>query len=217
MTRIRMVVADDHTLFRAGIAMLLESQVDLELVGTAATGIEAVEVVVRTRPDVVLMDIRMPDLDGIRATARIVAAGIEPAPRVLVVTTFRRDEAVAEAIRAGASGFVMKDAEPEFLLSAIRTVHAGRAVIAPAETFDLFRHFGRAQRPVDDTALDPLSVREKEIFLLTAKGCSNAEIAAQAFVSETTVKSHVSSILLKLGLTSRVQIVAFAWERGLVG
>jgi DNA-binding NarL/FixJ family response regulator len=214
---IRVVIADDQELFRTGVGMLIESQPDLELVGSAASGREAVAVVERTEPDVVLMDIRMPGVDGLAATELILAGTVEPLPRILVVTTFRRDEAVARAIRAGASGFLTKDADPEFLLAAIRTVHAGQAVIAPAATFDLLRQFGQAPRPAREHAIAELSPREKEIFVLLAKGLSNAEIASSAFVSETTVKTHVASILGKLGLRSRVQLVAFAWENGLVG
>jgi DNA-binding NarL/FixJ family response regulator len=220
MTRrapIRVVIADDQELFRSGIAMLIESQRDLELVGTAGTGREAVAVVTQTRPDVVLMDIRMPGVDGLAATELILATPLDPVPRVLVVTTYRNDEAVARAIRAGAGGFVTKDADPEFLLAAIRTVHSGQAVIAPAATFDLLRQFAHAPRPAREDAIADLSPREKEIFLAMAKGLSNAEIATSAFVSETTVKSHVGSILAKLGLRSRVQLVSFAWENGLVG
>ncbi|NYH00090.1 DNA-binding NarL/FixJ family response regulator [Schumannella luteola] len=218
--RIRVLVADDQRLFRDGIAMLLESQADLELVGSAATGVEAVDLAAATRPDVMLMDIRMPVLDGLSATERLLTAPVPlggAAPRVLVVTTFRRDEAVARAIRAGASGFVTKDAQPEFLLAAIRTVHAGQAVIAPAATFDLLARFSQPVREARPDLIEVLSPREKEIFLLAAKGLSNAEIAADAFVEETTVKTHVGSILAKLGLRSRVQVVAFAWENGLVG
>jgi DNA-binding NarL/FixJ family response regulator len=214
---IRVVIADDQELFRTGVGMLIESQPDLELVGSAASGREAVSVVESTEPDVVLMDIRMPGVDGLAATELILAGTADPPPRILVVTTFRRDEAVARAIRAGASGFLTKDADPEFLLAAIRTVHAGQAVIAPAATFDLLRQFGQAPRPAREHAIAELSPREKEIFVLLAKGLSNAEIAASAFVSETTVKTHVGSILAKLGLRSRVQLVAFAWENGLVG
>jgi DNA-binding NarL/FixJ family response regulator len=212
---IRVVVADDQELFRDGVGMLLESQDDLELVATAATGFEAVAAAEQTRPDVVLMDIRMPGMDGLTATEAILTAP-QP-PRVIVVTTFRRDEAVARAIRAGASGFVTKDAQPEFLLAAIRTVHAGQAVIAPAATFDLLARFGTDSRPARPDVIGALSPRETEIFLLVAKGLSNAEIAADAFVEETTVKTHIGAILSKLGLRSRVQVVAFAWENGLVG
>jgi DNA-binding NarL/FixJ family response regulator len=214
---IRVVIADDQELFRSGVSMLIESQRDLELVGTAANGREAVAVVEATSPDVVLMDIRMPGVDGLAATELILAGAGERLPRIIVVTTFRRDEAVARAIRAGASGFLTKDADPEFLLAAIRTVHAGQAVIAPAATFDLLRQFGSGARSAREEAIDALSPREKDIFLAMAKGLSNAKIATSAFVSETTVKTHVGSILSKLGLRSRVQLVAFAWENGLVG
>jgi DNA-binding NarL/FixJ family response regulator len=217
---IDIVIADDQKLFRAGIEMLIESQDDLRLVGSASNGREAVELTRETHPQVVLMDIRMPELDGIAATAEILAETTtdEGAPRVLILTTLRRDEAVAKAIRAGASGFVMKDAEPEFLLAAIRTVNLGHAVIAPAETFDLIREFGgRNLRRPDESVIDQLTPREKDIFALVAKGLSNAEVATSAYVSETTVKTHLSGVMTKLGLKSRVQLVTFAWENGLVG
>ena len=211
------LVADDQALFRDGVGMLIESQRDLKLLGSVGTGREAVTEAERLQPDVVLMDIRMPGLDGLAATELILASSAERAPRVLVVTTFRRDEAVLRAIRAGASGFVTKDADPEFLLAAIRTVGAGHSVIAPAATFDLLRQFGEARTAPDPSVIDELSAREKEIFLLVAKGLSNAEIAESAFVEETTVKTHLGKILSKLGLKSRVQVVAFAWQHGLVG
>ncbi|MFC5501710.1 response regulator [Lysinimonas soli] len=213
----KVLVADDQELFRDGVGMLIESQSDLELVGSVGTGRDAVERVETMRPDVVLMDIRMPGLDGLAATELILASGRDPLPRVLVVTTFRRDEAVVRAIRAGASGFVTKDADPEFLLAAIRTVAAGNSVIAPAATFDLLRQFGNSRPGPDASVIDELSPREKEIFLLVAKGLSNAEVAESAFVEETTVKTHLGKILSKLGLRSRVQVVAFAWQHGLVG
>jgi DNA-binding NarL/FixJ family response regulator len=182
----------------------------------------------------VLMDIRMPVLDGIAATEIILASASasagagaatgadlgpqEPAPRILVLTTMRHDEAVVRAIRAGASGFVLKDAEPEFLLAAIRTVHQGQAVIAPAQTFDLIREFGgKGVRRANEAAIEPLTPRERDIFALVAKGLSNAEVASSSFVSETTVKTHLSAVMTKLGLRSRVQLVSFAWENGLVG
>jgi len=172
----------------------------------------------------VLMDIRMPVLDGIAATEIILSGqdvdrdSDKSPPRILVLTTMRHDEAVVRAIRAGASGFVLKDAEPEFLLAAIRTVHQGQAVIAPAQTFDLIREFGGAgTRRANEAAIEPLTPRERDIFALVAKGLSNAEVASSAFVSETTVKTHLSGIMTKLGLRSRVQLVSFAWENGLVG
>lgn len=212
---IRVVVADDQPLYRQGIAMLLEAEDDLELVGEAADGIEAVRIVGTTAPDVVLMDVRMPGIDGLTATARVLAEA--NAPRVIVVTTFRPDDIVLGAIRSGASGFLTKDARPEFLLASIRTVAGGLSVLAPAATFDLLARFGKAVEAPRTSAVDALSAREKEVFLLVAKGLSNAEIATVSFVEETTVKSHVGSILAKLGLRSRAQVIAYAWENGLVG
>jgi DNA-binding NarL/FixJ family response regulator len=211
--RIRVVLVDDQALFRAGIRMLVASQPDLEFVGEAGDGREGTAVVTATRPDVVLMDIRMPVMDGIDATAAIVAGSDSP-PKVLVLTTFDLDEAAARAIRAGASGFVLKDAEPEFLLAAIRTVHAGTSVIAAAQTRELFEHFGTA-RPDTPAAFTELTPREREIFRLAARGLSNAEIASSEFLSEATVKTHISRILGKLALRDRVQLVVFAYEHGL--
>jgi DNA-binding NarL/FixJ family response regulator len=212
---ISVLIADDQELFRDGIGMLIESQRDLRLMGSVGSGRAAVEAAQRGRPDVVLMDIRMPVLDGLTATELILANPAEPLPRVLVVTTFRRDEAVARAIRSGASGFVTKDATPEFILAAIRTVAAGQSVVAPAATFDLLRHFD-GTRTAHPEVLDDLTPREREIFLLVAKGLSNAEVAESAFVEESTVKTHVGGILAKLGLRSRAQLIAFAWKNGLV-
>jgi DNA-binding NarL/FixJ family response regulator len=218
VTPIRVALVDDQPLFRGGLRMLIDSQDDLEVVGEAGDGVEARAMVRDTKPDVVLMDIRMPNADGIQATEWIVADAGEKAPRVLVLTTFDLDENAAKAIRAGASGFVLKDAEPEFLLAAIRTVHAGTAVIAPAATTELFQHFGeRMPQPGDpDVHLADLSAREREIFLLAARGLSNAEIAKAEFVSEATVKTHISRVLAKLGLRDRVQLVVYAFERRLV-
>lgn len=213
MSAIRVAVADDQPLFCSGIAMLVESQDDLVFAGEAHDGEAAVALAREERPDVLLMDVRMPVLDGIAATARILAeAGEAGAPRVIVLTTFERDELVERAIRAGAHGFVLKDTTPEFVLAAIRTVHTGHAVIAPKQTADLFRAAAH-RRP---EAIAGLSAREKEVFLLAARGQSNGEIGEVAFISEATVKSHMRSILAKLGLTSRVQLVAFAYENGLV-
>lgn len=216
MSGIRVALVDDQPLFRSGLRMLIDSQDDLEVVGEAGDGAEAVTMVAASKPDVVLMDIRMPVRDGIQATEDIVQAG--DAPRILVLTTFDLDENAAKAIRAGASGFVLKDAEPEFLLAAIRTVHAGTAVIAPSATAELFQHFGErpAQAGDPEEHLAELSAREREIFLLAARGLSNAEIAKSEFVSEATVKTHISRILAKLGLRDRVQLVVFAYERRLV-
>jgi DNA-binding NarL/FixJ family response regulator len=214
VSSIRVVLVDDQPLFRSGLRMLIDSQDDLTVVGEAGDGLEALAVIGRTRPDVVLMDIRMPVLDGIEATERLFADP-GPTPRVLVLTTFDLDEGAARAIRAGASGFVLKDAEPEFLLAAIRTVNAGTAVLAPSATRELFRHFGSRRAAVPD-AYAGLTSREREVFLLASRGLTNAEIAAKEFLSEATVKTHMSRILPKLGLRDRVQLVVYAYEHGLV-
>jgi len=216
---IRVALVDDQPLFRSGLRMLIDSQDDLDVVGEAGDGLEARDMVRATKPDVVLMDIRMPRADGIQATEWIVADAVDAGrPRVLVLTTFDLDENAARAIKAGASGFVLKDSEPEFLLAAIRTVHAGTAVIAPSATAELFQHFGeRAPRAGDpDEHLADLSAREREIFMLAARGLSNSEIAKAEFVSEATVKTHISRVLGKLGLRDRVQLVVYAFERRLV-
>ena len=214
MKPIRVVLVDDQALFRAGIRMLVSSQDDLEFVGEAGDGAAGVAVVAATKPDVVLMDIRMPVMDGIEATRAIIGAEATPS-RIIVLTTFDLDEAAARAIRAGASGFVLKDAQPELLLAAIRAVHSGTSVIAASATRELFEHFGTAPvaRP---TAFDDLTPREREIFLLAARGLSNAEIAKAEFLSEATVKTHISRVLGKLGLRDRVQLVVFAYEHGIV-
>lgn len=209
---IRVVLVDDQALFRAGIRMLVASQPDLEVVGEAGNGQEALDVVRATRPDVVLMDIRMPVMDGLTATAEILARP-EP-PRIVMLTTFDLDEAAARAIRQGASGFLLKDADPEFLLAAIRTVHSGSSVIAASATRDLFAHFAEAPKPVPPQ-YTTLTDREKEIFALAARGLSNAEIAGREYLSEATVKTHISRILTKLALRDRVQLVVFAFEHGL--
>ncbi len=212
---IRVAIVDDQALFRAGIGMLLTSQDDLEFVGEAGDGSDALAMVRATAPDVVLMDIRMPVVDGVAATAELIAALSDP-PRIIVLTTFDLDEAAARALRAGASGFLLKDADPEFLLAAIRTVHAGTAVLAPSATRELLEQFGARRSAGDTDLLAELTDREREIFALAAKGLSNAEIAATEFVSEATVKTHISRVLAKLGLRDRVQLVVFAYERGLV-
>ena len=217
---IGVVIVDDQALFRAGIAMLIRSQPDLDLLGEAADGRAAIDVVAATRPDIVLMDLRMPVMDGIEATRGIlagaaasVAAGTPP--RIVVLTTFDLDEAAARAIRAGASGFVLKDADPEFLLAAIRTVHAGAAVIAPSATAALFAHLG-TERTTPPPEFETLTAREREIFLLAARGLSNTEIAAREYVSEATVKTHVSRVLGKLALRDRVQLVVYAHDHSLI-
>lgn len=213
---IRVALVDDQQLFRAGIRMLVSSQADLEFVGEAGNGRDGVELAAATSPDVVLMDIRMPVLDGISATTEIVATMANP-PRILVLTTFDLDESAARAIKAGASGFVLKDADPEFLLAAIRTVHAGNSVIAASATTALLGHYTDAPaEPVIPEQFTRLTSREQEIFRLAATGMSNAEIAASEYLSEATVKTHLSRIFTKLDLRDRVQLVVFAFEHGLV-
>ncbi|WP_308220576.1 response regulator transcription factor [Humibacter sp. RRB41] len=214
--RIRVALVDDQALFRAGVRMLIESQPDLEFAGEASNGREAVELASRMRPDVLLMDVRMPEMDGVAATAAIVALDIGATPRVLVLTTFDTDESAARAIRAGASGFVLKDADPEFLLAAIRTVHAGNAVIAASATRRLLEQFAPSPGRTAPVSLGTLTAREREIFDLAAKALSNSEIAEREYLSEATVKTHISRVLAKLGLRDRVQLVAFAYENGLV-
>ena len=216
---IRVALVDDQALFRAGIRMLVASQPDLEFVGEASDGAEGVELAVRLQPDIILMDIRMPVMDGIESTERILAAADVRGgkrPRVIVLTTFDLDEAATRAIRGGASGFLLKDADPEFLLAAIRTVHAGNAVIAPAATRELFQHFdSRATSSAPPIAFTTLTSRERDIFLLTARGLSNSEIAKTEYLSEATVKTHISRILAKLSLRDRVQLVVYAFEHRL--
>ena len=212
---IRVVLVDDQALFRAGIRMVIDSQPDLTVVGEAGDGAEALTVVRAQRPDVVLMDIRMPVMDGLAATAELLT---DPAPpKVVMLTTFDLDEAAARAIQGGASGFLLKDADPEFLLAAIRTVHAGSSVIAAAATRELFAHFTAPPAvPSPPAPYATLTDREREIFALAARGLSNAEIATREFLSEATVKTHISRILAKLDLRDRVQLVVFAFEHGLV-
>ena len=217
MTVIRVALVDDQSLFRAGIRMLVSSQDDLLFVGEAGDGAEAVSMVAASDPDVVLMDIRMPVMDGIAATSAILEdaarRGSTP-PRVVALTTFDLDEAAARAIRAGASGFLLKDTEPEFLLAAIRAVHSGTSVIAASATLELFERFEPQATPVPPE-FETLTAREREIFQLAARGLSNAEIAKDQFVSEATVKTHVSRVLAKLSLRDRVQLVVFAHEHRL--
>ena len=209
---IKVALVDDQALFRAGIRMLVASQPDMDVVGEAGDGREALDVVARTRPDVVLMDIRMPVMDGLTATAELLKR--PDAPRIVMLTTFDLDESAARAIQQGASGFLLKDADPEFLLAAIRTVDSGSSVIAASATRELFAHFTATTKPVPPQ-FDELTEREREIFALAARGLSNSEIAAREFLSEATVKTHISRILSKLLLRDRVQLVVFAFEHGL--
>ena len=211
---IRVLVADDQSMVRAGFRMLLAQKPDLEVVAEAADGLEAVDKAARFSPTVVLMDIRMPELDGLQATRRILAA--DPAARILILTTFDLDEYVYEALRAGASGFVLKDDPPEQLIAAIRTVAAGDALLSPAVTKRVIGQFARLQRPEPPKGLDELTAREVEVFRLIADGRSNAEIAQELHISETTVKTHVTHVLQKLDLRDRVQAVVLAHQAGLV-
>jgi DNA-binding NarL/FixJ family response regulator len=211
---IRVLVADDQTMVRAGFRMLLAEESDLEVVAEAANGLEAVDKASRFSPGVILMDIRMPELDGLQATRRILEA--DPSARVLVLTTFDLDEYVYEALAAGASGFVLKDDPPEELIRAIRTVAAGDALLSPAVTRRVIGEFTRIQRPELPKGLDELTEREREIFELIATGRSNAEIAQKLVIGETTVKTHVTHVLQKLGLRDRVQAVVLAYQAGLV-
>ncbi len=214
---IRIVIADDHELMRSGLRSMLDAESDMEVVGEAEDGAEAVDQVVRLHPDVAIMDIRMPRLDGIEATRRLMAQG-DAAPRVLVLTTFDLDEYVYEALRAGAGGFMLKDAPPGKLAEAVRTVAAGEALLAPAVTKRLVERF--VQRPPSDVArterFDELTERELEVLKLVTKGMSNAEIGEQLYLSEATVKTHITRILSKLGVRDRVQAVVLAYESGLV-
>lgn len=213
-TPIRIALADDQPLFSAGLKMILRSQADMDLVGEAVNGEAAVTLAEETRPDVLLMDIRMPVMDGITATRTILETPAGSATKIIVLTTIQHDEAVVRAIQAGAAGFLTKDTTPEFLLAAIRTVHAGHSVIAPALTNELLRDYTTPSS--NDAVLVDLSGRERDVFLLTAKGLGNAEIAASLVLSEATVKSHVGSILAKLKLKNRIQLVAFAYENNVL-
>ncbi len=223
--QIRVALVDDQQLVRAGFRMVIDSQPDLHVVAEAGDGDEAVRLLTPLRPDVVLMDVRMPGTDGLAATARLAEAwsavpGAQS--RIIVLTTFDLDEYVLEAIRAGASGFLLKDAPPEEMLGAIRTVHRGDAVIAPSSTRRLLEHMSTALTgdapadPADDARLDALTEREREVLVLMARGRSNTEIGADLFVAEATVKTHVGRVLAKLGARDRVQAVVTAYESGLV-
>ncbi len=210
---ISVVLADDQPLVRAGLRMILETEPDLQVVGEATTGAEAVELCARARPDVVLMDVRMPVMDGIDATRQVTA--VDEPPRVLVLTTFDLDEVVYEALRAGASGFLLKDAPEDRLTTAIRVVADGGSLFAPSVTRRLIEEFAkRDQAP--PASVDGLTEREAEVLRLMARGLSNTEIAAELFITENTVKTHVARVLMKLGLRDRVQAVVLAYESGMV-
>jgi DNA-binding NarL/FixJ family response regulator len=215
---IRVLLVDDQALIRAGFRMILDAEEDIEVVGECADGTQAVDSTRRLTPDVVLMDIRMPEMDGIEATRRIAGNNGEGGPRVLMLTTFDLDEYVYDALRAGASGFLLKDVPAEQLVDGIRVVAQGDALLAPSVTKRLIQEFSRgavAQQSAP-AALDELTPRELEVFKLIARGMSNAEIAADLIVSETTVKTHVARVLMKLGVRDRVQAVVLAYESGVV-
>ena len=211
---IRVALADDQELVRTGFRMILESEGDITVVGEAEDGAQAFEIVRRERPDVVLMDVRMPVLDGIAATARIVAAGLPT--RVLVLTTFDLDEVVFEALRAGAAGFLLKTGPADDLVRAVRVVASGESLLSPSVTRRLVEEFARRPSGAPPAAVNELTPRELDVLKLLARGLSNAEIATELFVEASTVKSHVASILAKLGLRDRVQAVVAAYESGLV-
>ncbi len=216
---IRVLLVDDQPLLRTGFRMILSAEPDLMIVGEAGDGASAVEAARRLDPDVVLMDIRMPGIDGIQATRALAGPGVENPKKVLILTTFGLDEYVVEALRAGASGFLLKDAPPEDLVDAIRIVAAGEALLAPSVTRRLLDHVASRLPPARENsipALSELTERELEVLKLVARGLSNAEIAEKLVVSETTVKTHVSRVLAKLEIRDRVQAVILAYETGLV-
>jgi DNA-binding NarL/FixJ family response regulator len=226
---IRILIADDDQLVRAGLRMMIETQADLEVIGEADDGRQAVELARQLRPDVVLMDIRMPNLDGIEATRQIAAIGDDQLgasdadrPRVLILTTFELDEYVYEAVRAGASGFLLKRTPPEDLLDGLRLTAAGDALLAPSVTKKLMGEFARTTtgRPAADATrdrrLERLTEREREVLVHMARGCSNREIADQLYVAESTVKTHVKRVLMKLELRDRVHAVVYAYESGML-
>ena len=218
---IRILLVDDQALVRAGFRMILDAEPEMDVVGEAGDGREAIDQVRALRPDVVLMDIRMPELDGLEAARRILADGVagDEAPRILMLTTFDLDEYVYEALRAGASGFLLKDTPPEQLVAAIQVVAQGDALLSPSITRRVISEFVKGTGPKPQAQfprLQDLTARELEVLILIARGLSNAEIAKALFVSETTVKTHVARILMKLNLRDRVQVVVLAYEAGVV-
>ena len=216
--RIGVLIVDDQALVRAGFRMILEIEPDLRVVGDAADGAEAVSQTAALRPDVVLMDVRMPGVDGIEATRRLVADP-DCRSRVVMLTTFDMDEYVYEALQAGASGFLLKDVPPELLVAGIRAVHSGESLLAPTVTrrmIETFLERGPVANPAAQQRLSSLTAREREVLQLVARGLTNAEVATELFVSETTVKTHVGRVLMKLGLRDRVQAVIYAYDNGLV-
>jgi DNA-binding NarL/FixJ family response regulator len=212
---IGVLVVDDQSMVRAGFRMLLGGEDDIDVVAEAGNGREAVEKAARFKPSVVLMDIRMPELDGLQATREILAAN--PEARILILTTFDLDEYIYEALKAGASGFVLKDDPPERLIAAIRTVAAGDALLSPSVTNQVISQFARLPQPARPKELDELTAREMEVLRLIARGLSNAEIGAELFISDTTVKTHVTHVFQKLNVRDRVQAVVLAYQAGIVG
>lgn len=214
---IRILLTDDQAMVRAGLRMILEAETDLEVVGEAADGLVAVAAASRLCPDVTLMDIQMPTMDGLTATRRIVGPDGQPNARVVILTTFERDDYIFEALRAGASGFLLKNAPADDLIAAVRIVAAGDALLAPSVTRRIIAEYaGQPARTTREAELDILTDREREVLRLLGVGKSNAEIAAELFVGEGTVKTHVSHLLRKLGLRDRVQAAIFTYESGLI-
>jgi DNA-binding NarL/FixJ family response regulator len=215
---IRVLIADDQALVRGGFRMILDANPDIEVTGEAADGREALDAARTHRPDVVLMDIRMPHVDGIEATRRLLAGDLDPLPKVMMLTTFGLDEYVYEALRAGASGFLLKDVDPPDLVQAVRVVHRGEALLAPSVTRRLIEQHVRRPPPAQarPERLATLTDRELEVLRLLARGLANAEIAAELFLSPATIKTHVARILDKLDLRDRIQAVVLAYETGLV-
>ena len=210
---IRVLVVDDQSMVRAGFRLLLSDESDIEVVAEASNGLDAVAQAARFNPSVVLMDIRMPELDGLEATRRILAA--DATARILILTTFDLDDYVYEALRAGASGFVLKDDPPEQLIAAVRTVAGGEALLSPSVTRGVIRHFTRLHRQAPPKAVDTLTTRELEVFRLITQGLSNAEIGRELFISDTTVKTHVTRLLQKLDVRDRAQAIVLAYQAGL--
>jgi len=216
---IRILIADDQTLIRAGFRALLDAEPDMEVVAECGTGDDAVRLAARERPDVVLMDIRMPQGDGIGATRRILADPTLPGTRVIILTTFELDEYIAEAVRAGAAGFLVKDTEPEELLRAVRVVHDGDALLSPSVTRRIMAQLAlqpRAPGKPSDAVLDRITEREREVLRLVGEGLNNAEIAGRLFITPLTAKTHVSRIMTKLQVRDRAQLVVLAYESGLI-
>ncbi len=215
--KIKVLIADDQAMVRAGFRMILEMQEDMEVVGEVADGVETIAAVKKLKPDIVLMDIQMPGMDGLEATRRIVEMHEEVPTRILILTTFERDDYIFEALRTGACGFLLKNATPEDLVAGIRVVAEGNALLAPSVTRRVIARFAQKPKPRDYTDyLNRLTTREVDILKAIARGRTNAEIAQELFIGEATVRTHVSNLLSKLDLRDRVQIVAFAYESGIV-